>query len=159
MTARVADTKPALLDINVLIALIDPAHQFHDRAHVWFKARRAAGWATCPITENGCLRIMSNPGYPFPGLTVERVRGILAELIRVEGHRFWPDSVSLLQPKHPRPGPVDLSQTTPKHLTDLYLLSLAIARRGRLVTFDRAIPVRAVAGFRPHHIEVLAAEP
>ena len=152
-------TKPGLLDVNVLIALIDPAHEFHAPAHLWFQRNRTHGWATCPITENGCLRLLSKPGYPFPGLTVGRVRDILAGLVGAEGHRFWPDSVSLLQPKHPGPGLIDLSQTTPKHLTDLYLVSLAIAHRGRLVTFDRAIPVRAIAGFRPHHIEVLAAEP
>jgi uncharacterized protein len=141
-------TKPGLLDINVLIALIDPAHQFHASAHSWFKSRRSHGWATCPITENGCLRIMSNPGYPFPGLTVERVRGILAELVRVEGHRFWPDSLSVLEGKR-----FDLTKTGPKQLTDLYLLSLAISNGGCLVTFDRAIPGQAVTGFRPDHMD------
>jgi toxin-antitoxin system PIN domain toxin len=147
-------TKPGLLDINVLISLIDPAHQFHASAHTWFKSRRSQGWATCPITENGCLRIMSNPGYPFPGLTVERVRGILTELVRVEGHRFWPDSLSFLEPKR-----FDLAKTGPKHLTDLYLLSLAISNGGCLVTFDRSIPGQAIAGFRPDHMDVLTGEP
>ena len=146
-------SKPGLLDINVLIALIDPAHQFHASAHTWFQSHRSHGWATCPITENGCLRIMSNSGYPFPGLTVERVRGILAELVRVEGHRFWPDSVSFLEPKR-----FDFSQTAPKHLTDLYLLSLAISNRGRLITFDRTIPVQTIAGFEPDDMEVLTGD-
>jgi hypothetical protein len=89
--------KPGLLDVNVLIALIDPAHEFHAPAHLWFQHNRKYGWATCPITENGCLRILSKPGYPFPGLTVARVQGILAELAGAEGHRFWPDSVSILE--------------------------------------------------------------
>jgi len=142
--------KPGLLDINVLIALIDPAHQFHASAHTWFKSHRSHGWATCPITENGCLRIMSNPGYPFPGLTVEHVRGILAELVRVEGHRFWPDSLSFLEPKR-----FDLTQTGPKYLTDLYLLSLAISNRGCLITFDRTIPIQTITGFQPDDMEVL----
>jgi len=146
-------TKPGLLDINVLISLIDPAHQFHNAAHAWFKSRRSHGWATCPITENGCLRIMSNPGYPFPGLTVERVRGILTELVRVEGHRFWPDSLSFLEPKR-----FNLTKIGPKHLTDLYLLGLAISNGGRLVTFDRSIPGQAIAGFRPDHMDVLTRE-
>jgi toxin-antitoxin system PIN domain toxin len=147
-------TKPGLLDINVLISLIDPAHQFHASAHTWFKSRRSQGWATCPITENGCLRIMSNPGYPFPGLTVERVRGILTELVRVEGHRFWPDSLSFLEQKR-----FDLTKTGPKHLTDLYLLSLAISNGGCLVTFDRSIQGEAIAGFQPDHMDVLTREP
>jgi predicted nucleic acid-binding protein len=78
-------TKPGLLDINVLIALMDPAHRFHAPAHRWFKSHRSHGWATCPITENGCLRSISHPGYPFPGLTVERVRGILTEQATASG--------------------------------------------------------------------------
>lgn len=147
-------TKPGLLDINVLIALMDPAHRFHDIAHAWFKLRRTHGWATCPITENGCLRIMSHPGYPFPGLTVERLRGILTELVRVERHLFWPDSLSFLEPKR-----FDLTQAGPKHLTDLYLLSLAISNRGCLITFDRTIPVQTVSGFQPDDMEVLTGQP
>lgn len=143
-------TRPSLLDINVLIALMDPAHEHHDAAHAWFKPNRRHGWATCPITENGCLRIMSHPGYPFPGLTVERVRGILAQLVRVEGHIFWPDSLSLLNLKR-----CDLTRAAPKHVTDIYLLSLAAANGGRLVTFDRTIPVRAVADLPAGVMEVL----
>ena len=147
------ESKPGLLDVNVLVALIDPAHQFHGSAHAWFKAHRSDGWATCPISENGCLRIMSNPGYPFPGLTTERVRSVLAELICVEGHRFWPDSVSLLEPKR-----VDLKSTGHKHVTDLYLLSLAVSNGGCLVTFDRNIPCHALAGFEPGDIRMLTDE-
>jgi toxin-antitoxin system PIN domain toxin len=146
--------KPGLLDVNVLIALIDPAHEFHAASHAWFKDNRHAGWATCPITENGCLRIMSNPGYPFPGLGVDRVRGILAELVRVDGHRFWPDSASLLEP-----GRFELTGAGSKHLTGLYLLGLAVANSGRLVTFDRVIRCEAVAGCTPEHLEVIRGKP
>ena len=91
--------KPGLLDINVLIALIDPAHEFHSAAHAWFQSNKRNGWATCPITENGCLRILSKPGYPFPGLTVPFVRDILARLAGLtwKSHRFWPDSISILE--------------------------------------------------------------
>src|ERR1700688_4230728 len=127
-------TKPGLLDVNVLIALIDPAHQFHASAHTWFKSHRSDGWATCPITENGCLRILSKPGYPFPGLTVTRVRDILAELAAAAVHPFWPDSVSILETNR-----FDFAGVGPKILTDLYLLRLATASDGRLITFDRTI--------------------
>jgi toxin-antitoxin system PIN domain toxin len=139
-----------LLDVNVLIALIDPAHEFHEAAHVWFKANRQNGWATCPITENGCLRIMSKPGYPFPGLTVDRVRGILSELVRLDGHCFWPDSVSILHEDR-----FKLNRATPKQLTDLYLLALAVTQGGRLVTFDRTIPWQTVMGCNADNLEVL----
>lgn len=142
--------KPGLLDVNVLIALIDPAHEFHAPAHLWFQQNRKYGWATCPITENGCLRILSKPGYPFPGLTVARVRDILAELADAEGHRFWPDSVSILEANR-----FDLAGAGPKILTDLYLLRLAAASEGRLITFDRTIRWQWVTGCGPDDLEIL----
>src|SRR5580704_3327795 len=142
--------KPGLLDVNVLIALIDPAHEFHAPAHLWFQQNRKYGWATCPITENGCLRILSKPGYPFPGLTPARVRDILAELAAAEGHRFWPDSVSILEANR-----FDLAGVGPKTLTDLYLLRLAAASEGRLITFDRTIRWEWVIGCGPGDLEVL----
>jgi uncharacterized protein len=146
--------KPGLLDVNVLIALMDPAHEFHAPAHTWFEQNRKHGWATCPITENGCLRILSKPGYPFPGLTVARVRDILAELARAEGHRFWPDCVSLLEANQ-----FDLAGATPKNLTDLYLLRLAASFDGRLITFDRTIRWQWVTGCGPADLEVLTRTP
>ncbi len=142
--------KSGLPDVNVLIALIDPAHEFHAQAHLWFQRNRGYGWATCPITENGCLRILSKPGYPFPGLTAPRVRDILAELARAEGHRFWPDSVSLLEENR-----FDLAAAGAKQVTDLYLLRLAAASGGRLVTFDRTIRWQWVTGCGPADLEVL----
>jgi hypothetical protein len=146
--------KPGLLDVNVLIALIDPAHEFHAVAHEWFNRNRRIGWATCPITENGCLRVMSNPGYPFPGLTAKRVREILSELVQIEGHQFWPDSSSMLEANR-----FDLTAVSSKHLTDLYLLGLAISFGGRLVTFDRTISWQPVSGGGPDDLEVLRVAP
>jgi hypothetical protein len=143
--------KPGLLDVNVLIALVDAGHEFHTAAHAWFQRNRKYGWATCPITENGCLRILSKPGYPFPGLTLALVRDILAQLTEADGHRFWPDSVSIL-----RNGDFDLSQAGPRQVTDLYLLRLAAAREGRLITFDTTIRWNRVAGCGPEHLEVLS---
>jgi toxin-antitoxin system PIN domain toxin len=142
--------KPALLDVNVLIALLDSRHEFHDTAHAWFQRNQGQSWATCPITENGCLRIMSRPGYPTVGLSVERLRAILAEMVSAQGHLFWPDSISLLDP-----GRFGLAGVGPKHLTDLYLLGLAVKFSGRLVTFDRAIRWQLVTGCGPENLEVL----
>ena len=143
--------KPALLNVNVLIALIDPAHEFHAAAHAWFGRNRRSGWATCPITQNGCVRIMSKPGYPFPGLTTERVRGILAELCGVAGHVFWPDSLSILDQTRFR-----LAGAGPKRLTDIYLLGLAVSRRARFATFDRSIELEHVIGAGPDSVELVA---
>ena len=149
-----AARKPGLLDVNVLIALIDPAHEFHAPAHAWFRHNRRDGWATCPITENGCLRILSKPGYPFPGLTVARVRDILARLIRVEGYRFWPDSISILETNR-----FDFAEAGAANLMDLYLLRLAVASKGRLITFDHTIRWQQVTGCGPDDVEVLPGTP
>lgn len=140
----------ALLDVNVLIALIDPAHEFHEAAHEWFGRNRQHGWATCPMTENACLRILSKPAYPWVGLTVDAIRRILAELCASDDHRFWPDSVSMLDGTR-----FDIAQAAPKNLTDIYLLGVAKAHGGRSVTFVRGIRWECVNTAVADSIELL----
>ncbi len=129
-----------LLDVNVLIALIDPCHVAHDEAHDWFATNGAAAWATCPITENGVIRIISHPRYPnSPGSPV-LVAGIVAKLRALPGHVFWPDDVSLI-------GSTDVDSSrilTSAQVTDTYLLALAKAHGGRLASFDRKLSTAAV---------------
>jgi uncharacterized protein len=129
----------ALLDVNVLIALLDSDHASHDSAISWFSKHAREGWASCPITQNGCIRIMSNPGYPNP-LPVQAVIEHLAEACHQDIHEFWPDEVSLLDS--------DVVDSTrihgPRQLTYIYLLALAVHHEGRLVTFDTGIPLAAV---------------
>ncbi len=88
----------ALLDVNVLIALLDADHVHHASAHRWLEANLKSGWASCPITQNGCVRIMSQRGYPNP-LPAAEVAERLAEAASTKHHRFWPDDVSLLDPR------------------------------------------------------------
>ncbi len=133
----------ALLDVNVLIALLDAQHLHHEAARRWLRANIRHGWATCSITQNGCLRIMAQPAYPncLPASDVARR---LREAISTEHHRFWPDEVSLLDP-----GVVDWKQIIgPRQITDVHLLALAVARKGRFVTFDAHIAPGAVIGAR-----------
>jgi uncharacterized protein len=129
----------ALLDVNVLVALLDSDHASHDSAINWFAKHAREGWASCPITQNGCIRIMSNPGYPNP-LLVRAVIDRLAQACHHDIHEFWPDDVSLLDS--------DVVDSTrihgPRQLTDIYLLALAVQHEGRLVTFDTNIPIAAV---------------
>jgi toxin-antitoxin system PIN domain toxin len=129
----------ALLDVNVLIALLDSDHASHDSAIGWFSKHAREGWASCPITQNGCIRIMSSSGYPNP-LPVQAVIERLAEACHQNIHEFWRDEVSLLDS--------DLVDSTrihgPRQLTDIYLLALAVQHEGRLVTFDSGIPLAAV---------------
>ena len=129
----------ALLDINVLIALLDSDHASHDSAINWFAKHAREGWASCPITQNGCIRIMSSPGYPNPP-PVQAVIEHLAAACRQDIHEFWADEVSLLNSDV-----VDSSRIHgPRQVTDIYLLALAVQHGGRLVTFDSGIPLAAV---------------
>src|SRR5262245_42524722 len=86
----------ALLDVNVLIALLDAGHLHHRRATEWRSDNRRAGWASCPVTQNGCIRILSQPGYPNPQPAAQ-VAARLGEAAADASHAFWPDSVSLLE--------------------------------------------------------------
>ena len=128
-----------LLDINLLLALFDPTHLHHEAAHHWF-GRRERAWATCPLTENGFIRIASHPSYPNSqgdaGLVTELLRSFCAS----SGHHFWSDAVSLLD-RELFPMLVGLGS---KQVTDVYLLGLAVANKGKLATFDQSIPTHAV---------------
>ncbi len=132
----------ALLDVNVLIALIDPAHISHDAAHDWFAEHGAAGWATCPLTENGVIRIVGSPKYPNSPGSPAAVAAIVAQLRLLAGHVFWPDDISLVGNDNVDPARI----LTSAQVTDSYLLALAVAQGGRLATFDRRLSVSAVEG-------------
>lgn len=140
----------ALLDINFLIALFDAAHVHHRRAHAWLIEHRSEGWATCPLTENGCIRILAQPTYPG-GLPLPEAARRLRQACMAKDHAFWPDDVSLRDAKRFDPTRIPSA----KLLTDVYLLALAVKRGGQLVTFDRGIPVEAVRGATPQHLVVL----
>ena len=141
----------SLLDVNVLVALFDPAHPNHEDAHRWFGRNRKRGWATCTLTVNGCVRVLSNPAYPTVDATPAEVISRLRMLCSGSGHQFWPDSVSLLDDTLFRPQMIAGHQK----ITDVYLLGLAFRHNGRLVTFDRSIPVKAVVGAASHHLELI----
>ena len=129
-----------LLDVNVLVALIDPNHVAHDAAHHWFETIGARAWATCPITENGVIRIVGNVKYPStPGSPAEVAR-IVAQMRELPGHVFWADDISLLGDER-----IDPSQLlTSAQVTDTHLLALAVAHEGKLATFDRRLSPKAV---------------
>jgi uncharacterized protein len=134
------DSTRYLLDVNVLIALIDPAHVQHDRAHDWFAAQGQQAWATCPIIENGVLRIVGNARYPSSPGTPAAVAEFLTVLYAVGDHQFWPDSMTLLDSQR-----IDSSRLLEsRQVTDSYLLALACGNGGQLATFDRHVVVDAV---------------
>lgn len=143
-------TRVALLDVNVLIALFDPGHVHHEPAHDWFADNRRSGWATCALTENGFLRVLS---HPRAGIDAD-YRTLLESLrtfCRGSGHEFWAEQVSLTDDA--------LFESslplTARQVTDVYLLGLAKRRKGRLATFDTTIPLKAVRGATLEHLAVI----
>ena len=140
----------ALLDVNVLIALLDADHSLHARASEWFAGRARAGWASSPITENGCVRIMSHPGYPNP-LPVHAVMQRLGEATASPLHEFWPDNISLLDERITDSARIH----GPRQLTDVYLLALAVRHGGQFVTFEASISLDAVRRAEKKHLLVL----
>ena len=131
-----------LLDINLLLALSDPMHIHHPLAHRWFAEKGQHTWATCPLTENGFIRIASHPNYPNRPGDVTAVLAIFRQLCGAPGHRFWPEDTSILQILEPD------AIITHAQITDVYLLGLAVHKRGKLATLDQRIPVDAVRGGR-----------
>lgn len=145
-------SRVGLLDVNVLIALFDPDHVHHEIAHDWFGDNRAAGWATCPLTEIGFLRVLSNPARGGEIRAVAELVARLRKFCASGQHHFWPDSISLHDERV-----FDASLVRGhKQLTDVYLLGLAVKRGGRLVTFDHSVPLGAVKGARRESLEVVS---
>jgi toxin-antitoxin system PIN domain toxin len=145
--------KVALLDVNVLIALFDPAHPNHDEAHEWFGRHERYGWATSTITISGCVRVLSNPAYPTVRARPDEVVAHLRQMCRSPHHKFWSDSTTLLDPGAFRPELIG----SHRKVTDICLLALACRNEGRLATFDRSIPLKAVVGAKPEHLFVIGA--
>ena len=139
-----------LLDVNVLVALLDGAHVHHAAARKWLDDNIADGWASCPLTENGCVRVLSLPQYPG-ALGVAGAVTRLRAATSTPHHRFLADSISLLDD-----GVLDHRHLTgPRQLTDAYLLALAVTNACRLVTFDRSMPVAAVRRAEPASLVVI----
>lgn len=140
----------ALLDVNVLIALLDAGHIHHHLASTWLEREIHQGWASCPITQNGCIRIMSQPAYPGSHPAAE-VAARLTEAAAGSAHVFWPADINLLDPKQLNWASI----LGHRQITDAYLLALAVQHHGRFVTFDQAVSLDVVLGATPEHLQIL----
>ena len=146
-------TRPALLDVNVLVALFSPDHVHHELAHDWFADHRQHGWATCPLTENGFVRVLTAPSKDLPPLRTGELLDRLRTFCKSGHHVFWPDTLSV------RDATVFNQAFIRGHrqLTDVYLLGLAKTMNGTLATFDRTIPLAAVVGATRTTLSVISA--
>lgn len=140
----------SLLDISMLLALFDRGHVLHDRARSWWRQNTGPGWASCPLTQNGYLRIISQKSYARPVNLPDALRQLQQWAVPPR-HEFWPDDASILDAsvvEHTR-------LLGPRQITDVYLLALAVKHDGRLVTLDTGIAVEAVKGARREQLVVV----
>lgn len=123
----------ALLDVNLLVALAWPNHVHHLPAQRWFRANGGSGWATCPATQTGFVRVSSNRKAIPSARTPLEALALLGQIVGLDGHRFWADDIELAR--------LDWAQELPlvghRQVSDLHLVALAQARGGRVATFDR----------------------
>ena len=123
-------------------------HVHHEPAHQWFVEKGQQAWATCPLTENGFIRIASHPNYPNRPGDFPAMFSILRQVCETPGHYFWPEDLSILEILEPD------AIITHAQITDVYLLGLAVHNRGKLATLDQRIPVNAIRGGR-HALELI----
>ena len=135
---------PALLDLNVLIALAWPSHIHHFQAHQWFATAQDSGWATCPITQSGFIRLSSNPKIIPEAVAPSEALQLLAQITLLPKHLFWPDAIALADAVIFK----DSNIIGYRQITDAYLLSLAIHNKGCLVSFDQGIANLVAPSYR-----------
>ena len=149
--ARYLQPSRCLLDVNVWVALFDDAHVASARANAFIEIP-GIRIATCPLVENGVIRVLNLPSYGRRGaLGLQRVREQLKHACKSLDHEFWPDDVSLCDDTA-----VDFTRVHGhQQITDLYLLALAVKHGGTLVTFDQNIPLGTVLGATKGHLTLL----
>jgi toxin-antitoxin system PIN domain toxin len=143
-----------LFDVNFLLAMLDERHLLHEAAHQWWGNNRQHGWATCPLTENGFVRIVTQPRYPN-AISVGRAFNALETAFAHGNHEFWADDISLSDADRFNRKRI----LGPNQLTDIYLLGLAVHQTGRLVTFDRSISIATVRRANPEHLVLISQPP
>lgn len=134
----------ALLDVNALIALVDDYHVSHAAMRAWFAAHHLAGWATCPLTENGMVRVLSQPAYPSGQRTPSEVIQVLTALKKAfqKSNQFWPDDLSITDESNFHTALI----AGTRQVTDVYLLGLAAWHKSVMVSFDRSLAWQAIRG-------------
>ena len=142
-----------MLDLNVFVALAWPAHEHHTAARTWFLSRGKSKWATCPLTQLGFIRLLSNPAFSPDALSVPDALALLMKNVNQPAHEFWPDA--LTAPRALKPLIRDAFGY--RQITDAYLLSLVLRHKARLATFDRGLLEFATELKAEPHVELISA--
>src|ERR1700753_305517 len=124
-----------LLDVNVLVSLMWPAHINHGRAQEWFAKYSKSGWATCPLTQASCIRILSNPSFSSDAVTPQQALKLLGANLNHPSHQFWPDDLNFAEAVEP----LQKQMQGHQQVSAAYPLVFAIHRKGRLTTTDRGV--------------------
>jgi uncharacterized protein len=125
----------SLLDVNLLIALAWRNHVHHQAALRWFDRNRKSGWATCPLTESGFVRVSSNAHILPNACSPREALGLLRRIVGLPGHVFWEDDISIATSEF-----IDETKLLGhRQITDAHLLAVAMRHDGQLATLDRGI--------------------
>jgi uncharacterized protein len=142
-----------LLDVNILVSLFWPAHHFHKHALRWFARNSRHGWASCPFTQAGFVRVVSNPAFSRDAVSPEEAARLLSANLKHRAHRFWEDAISYVDAVEESGSKLMSHQ----QVIDAYLLGLAMHHGGKLATLDKGIQALLPAGHRGHtFIEILS---
>jgi toxin-antitoxin system PIN domain toxin len=124
-----------LLDVNVLVALAWPGHEAHEQVQVWFARKADLGWATCPFTQSGFVRVISNPAFSTRAVSPQDALRALNTSIKHPAHRFWAADIGFGEAVRR----FQSRLVGHKQVTDAYLLGIAQHKRGKVVTLDRSL--------------------
>jgi uncharacterized protein len=141
-----------LLDVNVLVALLWPAHESNQRALRWFHRLGRKSWATCGITQAGFVRIISNPAFTRDALSPQQAIELLETNAGHPAHRFWKDESGFLS----LVAPFAVRILGHRQVTDAFLLGLALRNKGKVATLDRAMLSLLPPGMPDPPLEILS---
>lgn len=123
----------ALLDINVLLALVWAGHVHHARVVAWHREWMPKKWVLCPLSEAGFLRLSLNRAFVSGQATISILRETLR---RLHAQRSCIRIHEVPDPSDPRFDPVWKKVRDHQQVMDAMLLSIAIAANMRLATLD-----------------------
>ncbi|HEX6962402.1 MAG TPA: TA system VapC family ribonuclease toxin [Lacipirellula sp.] len=135
-----------LPDVNFWLALAFQSHVHHARASAWFDALSQDSCGFCRITQQGFLRLATNPkAFQEEAVTLARAWQLYDVLLTDYRVSFVPEppEIESLWRDYTK------QQTfSPKVWNDAYLAAYAHAARCTLVTFDKAFAQYARLNFR-----------